>query len=97
MGHSRFARLANKTFQNSIFLQFFVSTFVVCSENISTSIFNTNWPMLSIDNKKIFAIIMMIVQKPIIYTSRYFVTLSLNDFLRLLKLSYSLLSILRNY
>nr|AZQ24938.1 odorant receptor [Aphidius gifuensis] len=161
-----FARLANKTFQNSIFLQFFVSTFVVCvstfqlfymvplsedfialisfvlcmlaeifiycnyadnvtsevyilnyfiksimmiykktnkkklffySENISTSIFNTNWPMLSIYNRKIFAIIMMIVQKPIIYTSRYFVTLSLNDFLRLLKLSYSLLSVLRNY
>lgn len=52
------------------------------SENISTSIFNTSWHMLSIDNKKIFSIIMIIVQKPITYTSRFFVTLSLKNFLR---------------
>ncbi|XP_044001662.1 odorant receptor 47a-like, partial [Aphidius gifuensis] len=71
--------------------------YCICGENISSesdtvtfSLYNSEWTSLSINGKKSLIIMMIRSLKPIKYTCGYIITLSLDAFTNILKLSYSI-------
>ncbi|XP_014218360.1 odorant receptor 46a-like [Copidosoma floridanum] len=64
------------------------------SESFGKSIFKTNWVALDVKNKDII-VVMLRSSKPVVITSGFFIVLSLETFMKVLKLSYSAFSVLR--
>ncbi|XP_044006770.1 odorant receptor Or1-like [Aphidius gifuensis] len=65
------------------------------SENIITGVYDCEWLSLSITTKKNLILTMVRALKPIQYSSGYVVNLSLTEFTNLLRMSYSIYSILQ--
>ncbi|XP_011707176.1 PREDICTED: odorant receptor Or2-like [Wasmannia auropunctata] len=64
------------------------------SLQLMNSIYNTDWPALSNSNKKDILLIMRRATTPIEFTSAYIITMNLESFVALLKLSYSAFNLL---
>ncbi|XP_014297060.1 odorant receptor 46a isoform X1 [Microplitis demolitor] len=63
--------------------------------DLSNSTYNTDWCDLDIRHRKSIIIIVSQALKPVIFTSGYFVTLSLELFKNVIKLSYSIYNFLQ--
>ncbi|KAL0112601.1 hypothetical protein PUN28_012116 [Cardiocondyla obscurior] len=132
-----YAKLVNVTFNPVLFVQFFVSTLVICtcvyyistrvrmtetgslvmftvcmfveififcwagnevmlkSMIVRESIYHTNWPLISVNEKKELMMIMMRSTIPIKFTSSFLITLSLQSYSNILKMSYSAFNVLK--
>ncbi|XP_011704296.1 PREDICTED: odorant receptor 46a, isoform A-like [Wasmannia auropunctata] len=64
------------------------------SLQLMNSIYNTDWPALSNSNKKDILLIMRRATTPIEFTSAYIITMNLESFVALLKMSYSVFNLL---
>ncbi|XP_011869948.1 PREDICTED: odorant receptor 46a, isoform A-like isoform X2 [Vollenhovia emeryi] len=82
----------------------FAQIFVYCwsgnevilkSTSIGDSIYRTDWPLLSINEKKGLLMIMIRSTLPIKYTSSFLITLSLESYSNILKTSYSAFNVLQ--
>ncbi|KAG5321699.1 OR46A protein, partial [Acromyrmex heyeri] len=82
----------------------FVQIFVYCwsgnevmlkSMSIADAIYNTNWPLLSINEKRGLLMIMIRSTIPVKFTSSFLITLSLQSYSNILKTSYSAFSVLQ--
>ncbi|XP_057331115.1 odorant receptor Or1-like isoform X2 [Microplitis mediator] len=80
----------------------FFQIFVICMSGnrvtlefaeLSTAMYNTNWFALSNNAQKHIVMMMMSSIKPIVFASGHVVTLSLESFKRLLKLSYTIYNV----
>ncbi|XP_025266804.1 odorant receptor 13a [Camponotus floridanus] len=68
---------------------------ILKSMNVGDAIYHTEWPLLSISDKKELLMIMMRSTIPIKFTSSFLITLSLQSFSNILKTSYSAFNILQ--
>ncbi|XP_067203544.1 odorant receptor 46a-like isoform X2 [Linepithema humile] len=59
------------------------------------AIYHTNWPLLSVREKKDLLMIMMRSTRPIKFTSSFLITLSLESYSNILKTSYSAFNVLQ--
>nr|XP_011308185.1 PREDICTED: odorant receptor Or1 [Fopius arisanus] len=66
------------------------------SSKVSDAIFSMDWPGLGVASKKSLILIMQRSQKPLLFTTGYIITLSINSFNSLIKLSYSVFNVLHN-
>ncbi|XP_050453902.1 odorant receptor Or2-like [Cataglyphis hispanica] len=82
----------------------FVQIYVYCwsgnevilkSVSVGDAIYNMDWPMLSIIEKKELLMIMMRSTLPIKFTSSFLITLSLQSYSGILKISYSAFNVLQ--
>ncbi|XP_011164848.3 uncharacterized protein LOC105199424 [Solenopsis invicta] len=82
----------------------FVQIYVYCwsgnevilkSMNTTDSIYHTDWPVLSVDEKKKLLMIMIRSTIPIKFTSSFLITLSLQSYNNILKASYSAFNVLK--
>nr|AQN78453.1 olfactory receptor 51 [Meteorus pulchricornis] len=64
--------------------------------DLSVAMYNTNWFVLSIPAKRYIVIMMTRTLRPIIFTSGHLVTLSLESFKSLMKVTYSIYNVLKN-
>ncbi|XP_012059521.1 PREDICTED: putative odorant receptor 71a [Atta cephalotes] len=65
------------------------------STSIADAIYNMNWPLLSINEKKGLLMIMIRSTIPVKFTSSFLITLSLQSYSNVLKTSYSAFSVLQ--
>ncbi|KAL0112606.1 hypothetical protein PUN28_012118 [Cardiocondyla obscurior] len=82
----------------------FVQIYVYCwsgnevilkSMSVGDTIYCMNWTALSVDEKKELLMIMLRCTLPIKFTSSFLVTLSLQSYSSILKISYSAFNVLR--
>ncbi|KAL0112599.1 hypothetical protein PUN28_012116 [Cardiocondyla obscurior] len=82
----------------------FVEIFIFCwagnevmlkSMIVRESIYHTNWPLISVNEKKELMMIMMRSTIPIKFTSSFLITLSLQSYSNILKMSYSAFNVLK--
>nr|XP_012232769.1 PREDICTED: odorant receptor Or2-like [Linepithema humile] len=135
----RFAKRINTVFTLMIFIQFTISSTVLClsiykmstksllslefawslsylgcmlmqiylycwfgnevtlkSAEVSSAIYEMDWPMLSTDLMKTLLIIIVRSKKPIIITSGQIVTLSNDSFMKIIRISYSAYNVLKS-
>ncbi|XP_025074601.1 odorant receptor Or2-like [Pogonomyrmex barbatus] len=64
------------------------------SLRLVNSIYDIEWPALSNNNKKALLLIMKRAMIPIEFTSAYIITMNLESFVALLKMSYSIFNLL---
>ncbi|PBC29719.1 Odorant receptor 43a [Apis cerana cerana] len=96
----RFTELMNKLFSSILCLQFLISAAAICfsvyrSLEIPDMIFNSNWPNLSNDAKKILLIIMARSLTPVEVVSAHIIPLNLESFKGLIKATYSAYNMLQ--
>nr|XP_012230862.1 PREDICTED: odorant receptor 46a, isoform A-like [Linepithema humile] len=65
------------------------------SLHVMNSIYEMDWPALSNSNKKALLLIMKRTTTPIEFSSAYIITMNLDSFVALLKISYSISNVLR--
>ncbi|XP_011067876.1 PREDICTED: odorant receptor Or2-like [Acromyrmex echinatior] len=65
------------------------------STSIANAIYNMNWPLLSINEKRGLLMIMIRSTIPVKFTSSFLITLSLQSYSNILKMSYSAFSVLQ--
>ncbi|XP_032667591.1 uncharacterized protein LOC116842453 [Odontomachus brunneus] len=87
-------------YATSMFLQIFIYCWsgneVICkSARIGDAVYQTNWSMLSISDKKCLLMIMKRSTIPIKFTSSFLITLSLEAYTGILKTSYSAFNVLQ--
>ncbi|KAL0116248.1 hypothetical protein PUN28_011230 [Cardiocondyla obscurior] len=64
------------------------------SLELINSIYNTEWPELNNSSKRDLLLIMKRAMTPIEFTSAYIITMNLESFVALLKMSYSVFNLL---
>ncbi|XP_072761972.1 odorant receptor 4-like isoform X2 [Anoplolepis gracilipes] len=83
-----------------MFMQIFIycwagNEVILKSNNIGNAVYNMNWPLLSISEKKDLLMIMRRSTIPIKFTSSFLITFSLESYSNILKTSYSAFNMLQ--
>ncbi|RZB41742.1 7tm 6 domain containing protein, partial [Asbolus verrucosus] len=102
---SSFVNEYEECFSFPIFTQFVASAFLICftslqlgrSNNLTKAIYMSQWYEYDVKSRKALIILMESSQKPVIVTAGKILDVSLETFGIVLKRSYSLLALLRNY
>ncbi|XP_072762548.1 odorant receptor 10-like [Anoplolepis gracilipes] len=69
---------------------------ILKSNNMGNAVYHTNWPLLSISEKKDLLIIIICSKIPLKFTSSFLITLSLESYSNILKTSYSVFNLLQS-
>ncbi|XP_034949800.1 putative odorant receptor 19b [Chelonus insularis] len=78
-----------------IFFQCYtVNQMIIEFSDITTTLYNTNWFQLSKNIQKSVIIILAKTAKPVVFSSGYFITLSLESFTKIIKFSYTIYNVL---